>query len=327
MLNLINRLISINICHILERYNRYIGPHWLPKMLRYGQERKKLSSKMGETEGCSKHKRWSLQGMTALVTGGTKGIGHAIVEELAGLGAIVHTCSRTETELNDCLLEWKAKGFRVTGSVCDVSNQAQRENLLNTVSSQFNGKLNILINNVGTNIAKTVMDYTTEDVSFLTSTNFESAYNISVLAHPLLIASGAGSIVFISSIAGITPAYLMPIYGANKGAMNQIAKFLACDWARDNIRVNIVTPGVIKTPHTLPYFEGNKELLETTMSRTPLARFGKPEEVSAMVAFLCLPAASYVTGQLICVDGGMTVNGIYFPKQIRKHHEPCYRIK
>ncbi|KAL1128660.1 hypothetical protein V6Z11_A13G263000 [Gossypium hirsutum] len=282
---------------------------------------------MGETEGCSKHKRWSLQGMTALVTGGTKGIGHAIVEELAGLGAIVHTCSRTETELNDCLLEWKAKGFRVTGSVCDVSNQAQRENLLNTVSSQFNGKLNILINNVGTNIAKTVMDYTTEDVSFLTSTNFESAYNISVLAHPLLIASGAGSIVFISSIAGITPAYLMPIYGANKGAMNQIAKFLACDWARDNIRVNIVTPGVIKTPHTLPYFEGNKELLETTMSRTPLARFGKPEEVSAMVAFLCLPAASYVTGQLICVDGGMTVNGIYFPKQIRKHHEPCYRIK
>ncbi|TYJ02883.1 hypothetical protein E1A91_A13G260400v1 [Gossypium mustelinum] len=292
---------------------------------------------MGETEGCSKHKRWSLQGMTALVTGvemHVKGccfsyclqrvcfyvnmIRHAIVEELAGLGAIVHTCSRTETELNDCLLEWKAKGFRVTGSVCDVSNQAQRENLLNTVSSQFNGKLNILINNVGTNIAKTVMDYTTEDVSFLTSTNFESAYNISVLAHPLLIASGAGSIVFISSIAGITPAYLMPIYGANKGAMNQIAKFLACDWARDNIRVNIVTPG---------YFEGNKELLETTMSRTPLARFGKPEEVSAMVAFLCLPAASYVTGQLICVDGGMTVNGIYFPKQIRKHHEPCYRIK
>ncbi|KHF99788.1 hypothetical protein F383_05422 [Gossypium arboreum] len=251
--------------------------------------------------------------MTSLVTGGTKGIGHAIVEELAGLGAIVHTCSRTETELNDCLLEWKAKGFRVTGSVCDVSNQAQRENLLNTVSSQFNGKLNILINNVGTNIAKTVMDYTTEDVSFLTSTNFESAYNISVLAHPLLIASGAGSIVFISSIAGITPAYLMPIYGANKGAMNQIAKFLACDWARDNIRVNIVTPG---------YFEGNKELLETTMSRTPLARFGKPGEVSAMVAFLCLPAATYVTGQLICVDGGMTVNGIYFPKQIRKHHEP-----
>ncbi|MBA0574604.1 hypothetical protein Golob_001794, partial [Gossypium lobatum] len=72
-----------------------------------------------------------------------------------------------------------AKGLRVTGSVCDVSNQAQRENLLNTVSSEFNGKLNILINNVGTNIGKMVTDYTAEDVSFLTSTNFESAYNIS----------------------------------------------------------------------------------------------------------------------------------------------------
>ncbi|MBA0669146.1 hypothetical protein Goklo_001994, partial [Gossypium klotzschianum] len=95
-------------------------------------------------DGFSKDKRWNLQGMTALVTGGTKGIGYAIVEELAGLDARVHTCSRTITELNDCLLEWKAKGFRVTGSVCDVSNQAQREMLLNAVSSEFNGKLNIL---------------------------------------------------------------------------------------------------------------------------------------------------------------------------------------
>ncbi|TYJ02885.1 hypothetical protein E1A91_A13G260600v1 [Gossypium mustelinum] len=131
-------------------------------------------SKMGEAGVFSKMEssRWSLQGMTALVTGGTKGLGHAIVEELAGFGAVVHTCSRTETELNNCLLEWKAKGFRVTGSVCDVSDQTQRENLLNTVSSEFNGKLNILINNVGVSTSKSVTDYTAEDVSFLTSTNF-----------------------------------------------------------------------------------------------------------------------------------------------------------
>ncbi|PPS06444.1 hypothetical protein GOBAR_AA14231 [Gossypium barbadense] len=219
--------------------------------------------------------RWSLQGMTALVTGGTKGLGHAIVEELAGFGAVVHTCSRTETELNNCLLEWKAKGFRVTGSVCDVSDQTQRENLLNTVSSEFNGKLNILINNVGVSTSKSVTDYTAEDVSFLTSTNFESAYNISVLAYPLLKASAA---------------------------MNQLAKYLSCDWARDNIRVNAI------------YFEVNKEGLEVTLNRTPLGRLGQPKEVSAMVAFLCLPAASYITGQVICVDGGMSVNGLFFPK-------------
>ncbi|XP_052482565.1 tropinone reductase homolog At1g07440-like isoform X1 [Gossypium raimondii] len=273
-------------------------------------------SKMGEAGVFSKMEssRWSLQGMTALVTGGTKGLGHAIVEELAGFGAIVHTCSRTETELNNCLLEWKAKGFRVTGSVCDVSDQTQRENLLNTVSSEFNGKLNILINNVGTNTAKSVTDYTAEDVSFMTSTNFESAFNISVLAYPLLKASNAGSVVFMSSMASLLPAYSGAIYASNKAAMNQLAKYLSCDWARDNIRVNAILPSVVKTALLEKYFEANKEGLEATLNRTPLGRLGQPKEVSAMVAFLCLPAASYVTGQVICVDGGMSVNGLFFPK-------------
>ncbi|KAE8732340.1 Tropinone reductase-like protein [Hibiscus syriacus] len=174
---------------------------------------------MEEAEGSGKDERWSLQGMTALVTGGTKGIGHAIVEELAGLGANVHTCSRTESELNNFLLQWKAKGFQVTGSVCDVSDQAQTEKLINTVSSEFKGRLNILVNNVGNNIGKMVTDYTAEDVSFLTSTNFESAFNITILAHPLLKASASGSIVFFSSIGSIMPAYLGPIYGANKGKL------------------------------------------------------------------------------------------------------------
>lgn len=267
---------------------------------------------MGEAGGSTKDNRWSLQGMTALVTGGTKGIGHAIVEELAGLGAKVHTCSRTETDLNKCLLEWKEKGFQVTGSVCDVSSQTQREKLLNTVSSEFSGKLNIVTNNVGTNISKLVSEYTAEDVSFLMSTNFESAYNVSVLAHPLLKASGAGSIVFISSIASIIPLRTTAIYGAAKVAMEQLAKVLACEWVGDNIRVNTIAPALIRTPlaeRALP----DEKAKEPIMTRTPMGRIGEPEEVSAMVAFLCLPAASYVTGQVIYVDGGLTLNGLYFP--------------
>ncbi|XP_050140901.1 tropinone reductase homolog At2g29340-like isoform X5 [Malus sylvestris] len=93
-------------------------------------------------------RRWSLEGMTALVTGGTKGIGYAIVEELAGLGAIVHTCARTEVDLNDCLSQWEKKGFQVTGSVCDVVSKTQREELINKVSSLFDGKLNILVQSI-----------------------------------------------------------------------------------------------------------------------------------------------------------------------------------
>ncbi|RWV81094.1 hypothetical protein GW17_00057520 [Ensete ventricosum] len=91
--------------------------------------------------------RWSLAGATAVVTGGTKGIGHAIVEELARFGAAIHTCSRNEAELNKCLKEWGAKNFKVTGSVCDVSSQADREKLMEDVKSTFGGKLSILVSN------------------------------------------------------------------------------------------------------------------------------------------------------------------------------------
>ncbi|XP_010414426.1 PREDICTED: tropinone reductase homolog At2g29170 isoform X1 [Camelina sativa] len=96
--------------------------------------------------------RWSLGGMTALVTGSSKGLGEAVVEELAMLGARVHTCARDETLLQECLLEWQVKGFQVTTSVCDVSSRDQRHKLMENVSSLFQGKLNILVNNAGTGI-------------------------------------------------------------------------------------------------------------------------------------------------------------------------------
>ncbi|KAL1558043.1 tropinone reductase I [Salvia divinorum] len=260
----------------------------------------------------SKPSRWSLRGSTALVTGGTRGIGHAIVEELASLGATVHTCARNEDELERSLRDWKDQGLGVTGSVCNVSSEPDRERLLDHVNSVFNGKLNILINNVGTNIRKPMVDFTSNEFSLVMGTNFGSAFHICQLAYPLLKASGAGTVVFTSSVSGFVSLKNMSVHGASKGAINQLTKNLACEWARDSIRVNAVAPWYIRTS-MVEQVLSNKEYLEEVYDRTPMQRLGDPTEVSSVVAFLCLPASSYVTGQIICVDGGMSVNG-FSPK-------------
>ncbi|RVW56710.1 Tropinone reductase-like, chloroplastic [Vitis vinifera] len=214
------------------------------------------------------HPRWSLRGMTALVTG------MRLWRNCWAWVLTVHTCSRNEAELDGCLKGWTGMGFRVTGCVCDVSSRVERERLMDNVCDVFDGKLNILINNVGTNIRKPVVDFTEEDFSTLMATNFESVFHTSQLAYPLLKTSGSGSIVFVSSVSGFVSLKSMSV-------------------------------------QELPKVLGNKEYLEEVFARTPLRRLGDPEEVSSLVAFLCLPASSYITGQIICVDGGMSVNGFY----------------
>ncbi|CAA7017555.1 unnamed protein product [Microthlaspi erraticum] len=256
--------------------------------------------------------RWTLHGKSALVTGGTRGIGRAIVEELAGLGAQVHTCARNETELDNRLRDWNRSGFRVSGSVCDVSDRAKREALIETVSSRFHGKLHILVNNVGTNIRKPMVDFTAGEFSTLMSTNLKSVFNLCQLAYPMLRATESASVVSISSVSGFVSLKNMSVQSATKGAINQLTRSLACEWAKDNIRINAVAPWYIKTS-MVEQVLSNKDYLEEVYSVTPLGRLGEPREVSSAVAFLCLPASSYITGQIICVDGGMSISG-FFPK-------------
>uniref|UniRef100_A0A0D9ZI76 Uncharacterized protein n=1 Tax=Oryza glumipatula TaxID=40148 RepID=A0A0D9ZI76_9ORYZ len=149
--------------------------------------------------------------------------------------------------------------------------------------------------------------------------NLESCFHLSQLMHPLLKTSGKGNIVNISGISTVTGFPSLPIcaFCAAKGAMNQITKSLAVEWASDRMRVNCIAPGVIAT-HLVddcksgnnPHIQGvtSPDFVQEEIARTPMRRAGKPEDVSSLVAFLRMPAAAYITGQIICIDGGRTLS-------------------
>lgn len=251
--------------------------------------------------------KWFLTGKTALVTGGTKGIGKAITEELLALGAEVLIVARNEADVVATLKQWQQQQLPVHGMVCDVSKPAERHQLIASIQEKW-GKLDILINNVGTNIRKKATEYDEPEYDFLMNTNLKATFNLCQLAYPLLRASGNGRVVNISSVAGLKHLRTGAIYGITKAAMIQLTRNLAGEWAADNILVNCIAPWYIKTPLAETVLK-NPEFLKDVLDRTPLKRIGSPEEVAAAAAFLCLPAASYITGQCLAVDGGFTVFG------------------
>lgn len=251
--------------------------------------------------------RWTLRGKKAIVTGATKGIGAAIAEEFLKLGAEVFIVARDERAVKMKVDEWNARGFKAHGLAADLSRREGRVRVINEVKSLWE-KLDVLVNNVGTNIRKKAIEYSPEEYDFIMETNLRSAYEMSIMGYPLLKKAGGGAIIFVSSVAGMTHLRTGAIYAMTKAAMIQLTRNLAVEWARDGIRVNAVAPWYIKTPLAETVLK-NSQYLEEVLARTPMARVGEPEEVAAAVAFLAMPASSYITGQCLAVDGGFTVYG------------------
>lgn len=252
---------------------------------------------------------WTLSDTTALVTGGTQGIGRAIVEELLDLGASVLVAARTASDVEAQTSMWTAEGYDARGVAADVATPEGRAVVLDAVRAEFGGRLDTLVNNVGTNLRKPTLAYTLDDLRHLMAVNLESAYELTRSCYPLLKAA-SGSIVNVSSVstrrilATSTAAYAM-----TKGAMDQLTDFLAVEWGPDGIRVNAVHPWYIRTPLAEQVLQDDAKRAKI-IGATPLGRVGEPEEVARAVAFLAMPAASYITGAHLVVDGAFSKLGL-----------------
>ena len=250
---------------------------------------------------------WSLSGKRALITGATKGIGLAVVEEFVALNAAVFVVSRTAADVSALVARLQADGADAAGLAADLSTQAGRAALLGAVEAHWGG-LDVLVNNVGTNLRRPTLEYTLDDLRTLMAINLESAWALSTAAHPWL--KGGGSIVNVSSISSqIIVQTSTAAYAMTKGAMDQMTRFFAVEWAPDGIRVNSVHPWYIRTPLAEQVLQ-DPDKRARIEAVTPMGRVGEPEEVARAVAFLSMAAASYITGEHLSVDGGFCRLGV-----------------
>jgi len=246
-----------------------------------------------------------LEGKVAIISGGARGMGAAEAKLFAREGAKVIICDVLENEGRQTEAEINEVGGDAVFVKLDVTSQDEWENAVNTAIERF-GKLDILVNNAGIIVQSTIEDMTVELWDKVMDVNAKGVFLGTKTAIPHMKEAGGGSIVNISSISGIVGQDNVNAgYNASKGAVRIFTKAAAVQYAKENIRVNSIHPGPIATPMTA---EGraDPERVALTLDRTPLGRYGEPEEVANAVLFLASDEASYVTGSEIVVDGGYT---------------------
>jgi 3-oxoacyl-[acyl-carrier protein] reductase len=245
-----------------------------------------------------------LKEKNCLVTGGSRGIGKAIALKLAALGAnVAVTYSRSADAANDVVKEMEKIGVKGLALQADATDFSKAEEVISTIVDEW-GSLDVLVNNAGITQDNLILRMTEENWDAVISTNLKSIFNYCKAATKPMMRARGGSVVNIGSVVGISGNAGQSNYAASKAGMIGFTKSFAKELSSRNIRANVVAPGYILTEMTEKLDE---KVLESIKQETPLGRAGNPDEVSDVVAFLASDLSSYITGEVIRVDGGMAM--------------------
>ena len=252
---------------------------------------------------------FSLKGKVALITGSTKGIGKSIAEEMANAGAKVVISSRKADACDAVRAEFAARGQEAMAVPCNVGDKAAAQNLVDTVIKQW-GRIDILVCNAASNPHFGPLA-TASDEMFdkIMQTNVKSVFWLGNMVLPQMGERGeGGAMIIISSIGALRGSQVLGLYGTSKAAEAGLARALAVQWGPQNIRVNTIAPGLVKTDFAKALWS-DAARLKSREASTPLRRIGTPKDIGGVAVFLASEAGAFVTGQMIVVDGGVTIAG------------------